>query len=75
MIPYINKSSQEPININMQIYETMHKEIKSALQTAFYLYKPSCFNFKQWLYIRAFQLALLVKNPLNSFFSRTTMYN
>ena len=23
----------------------------------------------------AFQLALLVKNPLNSFFSRTTMYN
>lgn len=54
MIPYINKTSQEPININMQIYENIHKEIKSALQTAFHLYKPSYFNFKQWLYIWGF---------------------
>lgn len=67
MIPYINKSSQEPININMQIYENMHKEIKSALQTAFYLYKPSCFNFKQWLYIRGFPAGTAGKEPTEQF--------
>lgn len=69
MIPYINKSSQEPININMQYMKIYIRKFKEILYKLHFTFTnlPISISNSGFIY-GAFQVALLVKNSLNSFF-------
>ena len=64
MIPYINKSSQESITKICKCMKIYIRKFKVLLQTALYLYKPSCFNFILWLYKWGFPGGITGKEPI-----------